>query len=95
MHAFASRRGSTALRKFFRRRIRSAIRSTSDTTTPPPGLAFSRVMPETRGMASTKKGTLAAPPQWWKHLRPFWRRVFWKRERRLQQKAIRDERDER
>lgn len=40
-------------------------------------------------MASVKKGTLAAPPQWWKHLRPYWRRVFWKRERALQKQDIR------
>jgi len=32
-------------------------------------------------MASVKKGTLHRAPQWWKHLRPYWRRMFWKRER--------------
>lgn len=38
-------------------------------------------------MASVKRGTLTRPPQWWKHLRPYWRRVFWKRERRAWRRA--------
>lgn len=38
-------------------------------------------------MAGVKKGNLAAPPQWWKHLRE-WKRVFWKRERKAQRQAI-------
>lgn len=38
-------------------------------------------------MANVKKGNLAAPPQWWRHLRE-WKRVFWKRERRAQDAAI-------
>jgi hypothetical protein len=42
-------------------------------------------------MASVKRGTLAAPPQWWKHLRD-WKRVFWKRERQAAQRAIKGER---
>lgn len=37
-------------------------------------------------MASVKKGTNTRPPQWWKHLRPYWKRVFWKRERRAARK---------
>ena len=36
-------------------------------------------------MANVKKGNLAPPPQWWKHLRD-WKRTFWKRERRSQDK---------
>ena len=32
-------------------------------------------------MATVKKGTLTAPPEWWKHLRKT-KRVFWKRERK-------------
>jgi len=36
-------------------------------------------------MATVKKGTLTASPQWWKHLR--WvKRQFWKRERRAAKK---------
>jgi len=41
-------------------------------------------------MASVKKGNLAAPPQWWKHLRD-WKRVFWKRERRKHSHEIKRE----
>lgn len=32
-------------------------------------------------MANVKKGQLTTAPQWWKHLRPFSKRHFWKRER--------------
>jgi len=38
-------------------------------------------------MANVKKGNVAPPPQWWKHLRD-WKRVFWKRERRSQDELI-------
>jgi hypothetical protein len=38
-------------------------------------------------MANVKKGNVTPPPQWWKHLRE-WKRVFWKRERRSQDKEI-------
>ena len=31
-------------------------------------------------MANVKKGQLAAPPEWWKHLR-WTKRTFWKTER--------------
>jgi hypothetical protein len=31
-------------------------------------------------MATIKKGTLARPPEWWKHLR-WMKRAFWKAER--------------
>jgi hypothetical protein len=41
-------------------------------------------------VASVKKGTVTGPPQWWKHLRD-WKRVFWKKERKAQQRAVRKE----
>jgi hypothetical protein len=38
-------------------------------------------------MANVKKGQLANPPEWWKHLR--WvKRVFWKRERKAARREI-------
>lgn len=33
-------------------------------------------------MATVKKGILTKSPEWWKHLKKFNKRVFWKRERR-------------
>ncbi|MGH7104419.1 MAG: hypothetical protein ACREFJ_18725 [Acetobacteraceae bacterium] len=33
-------------------------------------------------MATKKKGILTRSPEWWKHLRPYVKRLFWKRERR-------------
>ena len=41
-------------------------------------------------MAHRKKDHLAKSPQWWKHLREF-KRLFWKRERRLGQRLARKE----
>ncbi len=41
-------------------------------------------------MANVKKGNLAKPPQWWKHLRD-WKRLFWKRERQAQNNAAKQE----
>ena len=41
-------------------------------------------------MSNVKKGNVAAPPQWWKHLRD-WKRVFWKKERRNQTAVIKRE----
>jgi hypothetical protein len=38
-------------------------------------------------MANVKKGNLSGAPQWWKHLKD-WKRVFWKTERKAQQKDI-------
>ena len=32
-------------------------------------------------MASVKKGIDVPAPEWWKHLRPFNKRRFWKRQR--------------
>ena len=43
-------------------------------------------------MASVKKGNITPSPQWWKHLRD-WKRVFWKKERKAQLRAIRKEAD--
>lgn len=33
-------------------------------------------------MATVKKGYVTATKEWARHLRPFWKRRFWKRERR-------------
>jgi len=40
-----------------------------------------------------KKGIIAKTCQWAKHLRPYWKRVQWKRERKAAQKLIRHEKD--
>lgn len=38
-------------------------------------------------MANVKQGNLSQPPEWWKHLR--WaKKVFWKKERKAQQRDI-------
>jgi hypothetical protein len=41
-------------------------------------------------MANVKRGNMTPPPQWWKHLRD-WKRVFWKKERKNQNRAIQKE----
>jgi hypothetical protein len=33
---------------------------------------------------------LVGKPQWWKHLRNYWGRVFWKRDRKAQRKECRE-----
>jgi hypothetical protein len=33
-------------------------------------------------MATKKRGILTSSPEWWRHLRPWVKRQFWKRERR-------------
>ena len=33
-------------------------------------------------MATKKKGMLTLAKEWWKHLRPYQKRQFWKRERK-------------
>jgi hypothetical protein len=38
-------------------------------------------------MANVKQGNLTKSPQWWKHLKD-WKRVFWKSERKAQQKDV-------
>lgn len=42
-------------------------------------------------MATIKKGVLTASPQWWKHLRD-WKRIFWKKERKAAQRAVKNSR---
>lgn len=42
-------------------------------------------------MANVKKGQLVRPPQWWKHLRKDWRRIFWKKNRQAEKKQVRKE----
>jgi hypothetical protein len=39
-------------------------------------------------MAHKRKDTFVAPPEWWKHLRPFNKRVVAKRERRAANRSI-------
>ena len=39
-------------------------------------------------MGSNKKGILTITKDWCKHLRPFNKRVFWGKERRLEKKDI-------
>lgn len=41
-------------------------------------------------MASKKKGLLTSAPQRWKHLKPYWSRYYWKRERIAQKIDIND-----
>lgn len=37
-------------------------------------------------MATVKQGTLVHAREWWKHLRRYGKREFWKRERRAERK---------
>ncbi len=37
---------------------------------------------------------LVKSPQWWKHLRPYWRRIFWKRDRMAVKKDINNRKEE-
>jgi hypothetical protein len=39
-------------------------------------------------MAHKRKDTFVGPPEWWKHLRPFNKRVVAKQERRAARKMI-------
>lgn len=36
-------------------------------------------------MSTVKKGVLTSPRQWWKHLRPYWKKQFWGAERKAAQ----------
>ncbi len=45
-------------------------------------------------MANVKKGNLTASKELSKHLRPFWRRIFWKGERKAQAQAMQDRIDD-
>ena len=40
-------------------------------------------------MAHKRKGQLTAAQQWWKHLKEY-KRIFWKAERKAQQRDIQD-----
>jgi hypothetical protein len=42
-------------------------------------------------MANVKQGNISKSPQWWKHLRKEWKRIFWKKERKAQQREIKKE----
>ena len=39
-------------------------------------------------MATVKKGILTKAGQWWKHLKPFGKRDFWKRERKAARRMV-------
>lgn len=39
-------------------------------------------------MATVKKGMLVSATEWWKHLRPFQKRKFWKKQRVAQKKEL-------
>lgn len=41
-------------------------------------------------MATVKKGITTKSPQWWKHLKPFNKRVFWKAERKSARRDAND-----
>lgn len=41
-------------------------------------------------MATVKKGITVQTPEWWKHLRKFVHRRFWKRQRQADKKIARD-----
>lgn len=38
-------------------------------------------------MANVKKGNLTKPPKWWKHLKD-WKKIFWHKERKAQDRDI-------
>ena len=42
-------------------------------------------------MATVKKGILTRAREWWKHLRPFGKKDFWKRERKAGQREAKKE----
>lgn len=42
-------------------------------------------------MANKRKGHLAVSSEWARHLRPFLKRKFWKKERSLGKKKVRQE----
>jgi hypothetical protein len=54
-------------------------------------LVVSQVAVQARPAAATKKkGILTPSPQWWRHLRD-WKRVFWKKHRKAEQRMARHE----
>lgn len=42
-------------------------------------------------MATKKRGLLTLSGEWARHLRPFWRRLFWRGERRAVRRDIRSQ----
>lgn len=42
-------------------------------------------------MANVKQGTLTRPSEWWKHLRQYAKRRFWKAERASYAKQVKKE----
>jgi hypothetical protein len=42
-------------------------------------------------MATVKKGVLRPSPEWWKHLRPFMKRKFWKSHRQYERRLANKE----
>lgn len=42
-------------------------------------------------MATVKKGITVETPEWWKHLRKFVHRRFWKRQRQADKKLARED----
>ena len=41
-------------------------------------------------MATRKKGITVSTPQWWRHLRKYVHRQFWKRQRRADKKDLKN-----
>jgi hypothetical protein len=41
-------------------------------------------------MATVKKGLTVRASEWWKHLRPFAKRSFWKKQRRADKRDIKN-----
>jgi hypothetical protein len=41
-------------------------------------------------MANVKAGQTVLASQWWKHLRPFAKRLFWKKQRKADKASIRN-----
>jgi len=39
-------------------------------------------------MSQKRNGQLVKSPEWWKHLRKYYKRVFWKKERKAESKDI-------
>lgn len=42
-------------------------------------------------MATKKRGVLTVKTEWWRHLRPFQKRLFWSRQRAAEKRMIRRE----
>ncbi len=44
-------------------------------------------------MSHKRKGQLTVSGEWAKHLRPFLRRIFWKKERQVVKEFVREEKE--